>query len=189
MHDSLLPDTGAGLLREHRLYQADWLLRFYGFTCEEILAEDGNLSPEYDPKCAWALRNLQYFPVEINRASVEQLLRVPGIGAKGAYKIVAARKYTALTFEDLAKMRIVLKRARHFITCNGKFFGAGSPEKVRNALILAERTDGARQLSLFDAETPLSSSQTLSLLASPEEKKFLLGSSPETARAALTGQF
>lgn len=189
VHDSLLPDTGAGLLREHRLYQADWLLRFYGFTCEEILAEDGNLSPEYDPKCAWALRNLQYFPVEINRASVEQLLRVPGIGAKGAYKIVAARKYTALTFEDLAKMRIVLKRARHFITCNGKFFGAGSPEKVRNALILAERTDGARQLSLFDAGTPLSSSQTLSLLASPEEKKFLLGSSPETARAALTGQF
>ena len=189
VHDSLLPDTGAGLLREHRLYQADWLLRFYGFTCEEILAEDGNLSPEYDPKCAWALRNLQYFPVEINRASVEQLLRVPGIGAKGAYKIVAARKYTALTFEDLAKMRIVLKRARHFITCNGKFFFSVSPEKVRNALILAERTDGARQLSLFDAETPLSSSQTLSLLASPEEKKFLLGSSPETARAALTGQF
>ena len=183
VRDPLLPDVQAGLLREHRLYQADWLLRFYGFSCEEIVAEDGNLSPEYDPKCAWALRNPQFFPVEVNRAGVEELLRVPGIGAKGAYKIVAARRYAALTFEDLAKMRIVLKRAKHFITCGGKFCGAKTPERARGELILAERADGARQLSLFDGAEPLT------LAASPEEKQFLLKSSPEAARAALTGQF
>ncbi len=183
VNDPLLPDEQAGLLREHRLYQADWLLRFYGFTCEEILPEGENLSPEYDPKCAWALRNPQFFPVEINRAGVEELLRVPGIGAKGAYKIVAARRYARLTFEDLAKMRIVLKRARHFITCGGKFCGEKNGERVRGALILAERSESARQLSLFDG------GQGGMLLPTPQEKRFLLHSSPEAARAALTGQF
>lgn len=189
--DPLLPDDGAGLLREHRLYQADWLLRFYGFTCDEISPKGENLPAEYDPKCAWALRNMQYFPVEINKASVEQLLRVPGIGAKGAYKIVAARKYAALTFDDLKKMRIVLKRAKHFITCNGKFCGTEGAERVRTQLILAERTDGAKQLSLFDGADGsrlLPESETLSLLASPKEKQFLLNSSPEVAMSALTGQ-
>ena len=105
---SLLPDRCTGLLREHRLYQADWLMRFYGFTAEEIAAEGENLPEEYDPKCAWALKNMQYFPVEINSAPLEALLRVPGIGTLGAYKIIKARKYTPLGFEDLAKMRIVL---------------------------------------------------------------------------------
>ena len=183
VNDPLLPDEQAGLLREHRLYQADWLLRFYGFTCEEILPEGENLSPEYDPKCAWALRNPQFFPVEINRAGVEELLRVPGIGAKGAYKIVAARRYARLTFEDLAKMRIVLKRARHFITCGGKFCGEKNGERVRGALILAERSESARQLSLFDG------GQGGMLLPTPQEKRFLLQSSPEAARAAPTVQF
>ncbi len=191
VHDPLLPDAGAGLLREHRLYQADWLMRFYGFTCDEISPAGENLPTEYDPKCAWALRNMQYFPVEINRAPVEQLLRVPGIGAKGAYKIVAARKYAKLDFEDLRKMRIVLKRARHFITCDGKFYGLEGADRVRTQLILAERTEGAKQLSLFDdASRPqlLPSSGALSLLASPKEKQFLLHSSAEVARSALTGQ-
>lgn len=201
VRDPLLPEAGTGLLREHRLYQADWLMRFYGFTSDEISPEGENLPAEYDPKCAWALRNMQYFPVEINKAGVEQLLRVPGIGAKGAYKIVSARKYASLTFDDLKKMRVVLKRARHFITCNGKFCGAEGGEQVRNQLILAERADGAKQLSLFDGFsaslpdfssgklTENAESAVLALLASPKEKQFLLNSSAETARSALTGQF
>ena len=137
---------------------------------------------------------------------MEQLLRVPGIGAKGAYKIVTARKYAKLTFEDLKKMRIVLKRARHFITCNGKFCGTENPDRVRTQLILAERTDSAKQLSMFDASSlpPANSfslldsdtarlskpaeESALTLFASREDKQFLLNSSPETAKSALTGE-
>ena len=129
--DPILPDVGAGQLREHRLYQADWLLRFYGFSVEEIVGEEDNLAMEYDPKCAWALRNMHLFPVEINRAPLEMLLRVPGIGAKNAYKIIEARKYVTLSFESLTKMRVALKRARHFITCDGKFFGEKRETAVR----------------------------------------------------------
>ncbi len=148
--DALLPDVGAGQLREHRLYQADWLLRFYGFSVEEIVPEGENLSMEYDPKCAWALRNMHLFPVEINRAPLEVLLRVPGIGAKNAYKIIEARKYATLSFEDLTKMRIALKRAKHFITCNGKFFGAKNETSVRGLLVAAETQESAQQLDLFN---------------------------------------
>ena len=165
VQDKLLPETPVGQLREHRLYQADWLLRFYGFTVEELLAEGENLSTEYDPKCAWALKNLHLFPVEINRAPLDTLLRVPGIGAKNAYKIVEARRYTKLTFEDLTKMRIALKRAKHFITCNGKFFGAENETVVRGLLAAAETTESAEQLSLFS-----------------------LQSNPQNALIALTGQ-
>ena len=154
VHDSLLPEKAGGELREHRLYQADWLLRFYGFDAEEIAPEGENLSLEYDPKCAWALRNMQYFPVEINRAPLELLLRVPGIGARSAYKICEARRYTSLTFESLKKMRVVLKRAKHFITCGGKYFGA-NPLAVRGLLAANERGKNACQLSLFP-ETALS---------------------------------
>ncbi len=149
VHDSLLPDLPVGQLREHRLYQADWLLRFYGFTAEEIAPEGENLPLEYDPKCAWALRNLHLFPVEVNRAPVEVLLRVPGIGARSAYKICEARRYTRLTFEDLKKMRVVLKRARHFITCDGKFFGEKKETAVRGLLESAEKRDNMQQMSLF----------------------------------------
>ena len=91
VQDKLLPTVGAGQLREHRLYQADWLLRFYGFSVEEIINEGENLAMEYDPKCAWALKNMHLFPIEINRAPLEMLLRVPGIGAKNAYKILGGR--------------------------------------------------------------------------------------------------
>ncbi len=154
VHDSLLPDIPAGERREHRLYQADWLLRFYGFTAEEIVEDDGNLSLELDPKCSWALRNFQYFPVEVNRAPLEMLLRVPGIGARSAYKITEARKYTKLTFEDLKKMRVVLKRARHFITTDGKFYGERQQSAVRGLLTSGETHENAVQLSLFsDLET------------------------------------
>ena len=147
--DSLLPEIGAGQLREHRLYQADWLLRFYGFSVEEIVESGENLSMEFDPKCAWALRNMHLFPVEINRAPLEMLLRVPGIGAKNAYKITEARKYTKLTFEDLTKMRIALKRAKHFITCNGKFFGAKNEGVIRGLLTAAETQESCEQMNLF----------------------------------------
>ena len=147
--DALLPNAPTGQLREHRLYQADWLLRFYGFTVEELLSENENLSTEFDPKAAWALRNMHLFPVEINRAPLETLLRVPGIGAKNAYKIMEARKYTTLSFEDLAKMRVALKRAKHFITCNGKFFGAKNECAVRGLLADAEQGENAVQMDLF----------------------------------------
>ncbi len=145
VHDSLLPDVAAGAMREHRLYQADWLLRFYGFSVEEIVEEDGNLSLEHDPKCSWALRNLHLFPVEVNTAPLEMLLRVPGIGARSAYKIMEARKYTRLTFDDLKKMKIAMKNARHFITAGGKYCGGAS---MRGWLAPAERT--GVQMSIFE---------------------------------------
>ncbi len=149
VRDSLLPDTPTGQLREHRLYQADWLLRFYGFSVEELLPENENLSMELDPKCAWALNNMHLFPVEINRAPLEMLLRVPGIGAKNAYKIIEARKYTKLSFESLTKMRVALKRAKHFITCDGKFFGAKNESAVRGLLTSVETQESAEQLNMF----------------------------------------
>ena len=154
---SLLPDRCTGLLREHRLYQADWLMRFYGFDADEIAKEGENLPEEYDPKCAWALRNMQFFPVEINTAPLEKLLRVPGIGTLGAYKIIKARKFAKLDFSDLAKMRIVLKRAKFFITCGGKFDGSDNYDTVKTALMLEERSEKYEQLSLFSTpETSLS---------------------------------
>lgn len=171
VHDSLLPDKPAGQLREHRLYQADWLLRFYGFSIEELLNESENLNPAYDPKCAWALKNMHLFPVEVNSAPLELLLRVPGIGGKNAQKIIQARRFTTLSFEDLLKMRVALKRAKHFLTCNGKFFGEKKEERVKTLLALAEQEETNRQLSLFD-NAPL-----------------LLDSTPNNALIALNGQF
>ena len=100
---SKLPAVGAGLLREHRLYQADWLIRFYGFNVDEICGEDENLSPDYDPKCAWALRNMHLFPIEVNTAPLEMLLRVPGIGAKSAYRIMRQEDFASLTLIILQK--------------------------------------------------------------------------------------
>ncbi len=156
VHDSLLPEKGGGQLREHRLYQADWLLRFYGFSAEELAPEGEDLPLEYDPKCAWALRHPELFPVEVNRAPLELLLRVPGIGTKSAYKIMEARRYARLGFDHLKKMRVVLKRARHFVTAGGKFCGADE-RAVRGLLAAGERSENARQLNFFsDAETAYS---------------------------------
>ncbi len=149
VRSNLLPAVGAGLLREHRLYQADWLIRFYGFDVNEIVGEGENLSQEYDPKCAWALRNMHLFPVEINTAPLETLLRVPGIGAKSAYKITEARRFAKLDFDNLAKMRIVLKRAKHFITCKGKFYGSDSYAQVKNILMLSGTDEISEQLTMF----------------------------------------
>ncbi len=109
------------LRREHRLYQADWLLRFYGFSAEEILPEgDPFLDLDLDPKCSWALKHLDRFPVEANTAEYETLLRVPGLGQKSARSIVQARRFGSLSFETLKKIGVVLKRARFFLTCGGK---------------------------------------------------------------------
>lgn len=122
-HNSNLPTLPGGppLLREHRLYQADWLLRFYHFKADELLTEERpNFNLYLDPKCDWALRHLECFPVEINRADYHTLLRVPGIGVKSALRIVKARQMSRLSFDDLKKIGVVLKRALYFITCSGQ---------------------------------------------------------------------
>ena len=146
----LLPALPTGLLREHRLYQADWLLRFYGFSAEEIVGEGENLPADVDPKEYWALRNISLFPVEINSAPYEILLRIPGVGHKSAAKILSARRVHALDFCDLIKMRVSLKKARHFITCKGKYFGCDKgAEVLRPMLSLSGGFAVNEQLSLF----------------------------------------
>lgn len=120
---SLLPsiDVKPPLLREHRLYQADWLLRFYGFEAKELLDErNPNFNPLIDPKCNWAIHHMEHFPLEVNKAPYEMLLRVPGIGVKSAQRILAARRSAQLDFASLKKLGVVLKRAQYFITCKGK---------------------------------------------------------------------
>ncbi len=121
-HPILPKDIKPPLLREHRLYQADWLMRFYGFTSDEILSEKNNhLDPLLDPKAFWAINHLEQFPVEINSAPYEMLLRVPGIGVQSAKRIVNARRMSKLNFEDLKKLRVQLKSSVYFITCQGKY--------------------------------------------------------------------
>lgn len=120
---SLLPavDIKPPLLREHRLYQADWLLRFYGFEAKELLDEQNpNFNLQVDPKCNWALNHLEKFPLEINKAPYEMLVRVPGIGVTSALRILTARRSGSLDFSGLKKLGVVLKRAQYFITCKGK---------------------------------------------------------------------
>ena len=144
--DRLLPskDTKPPLLREHRLYQADWLLRFYGFRAEEILSEEDNMfNPLLDPKCNWALNNMHLFPVEINTASYEMLLRVPGIGVNSARRIIMARKMAYLEYDTLKKIGVVLKRAQYFITCKGKTapYVSIDKEKATQLLISSSAKD------------------------------------------------
>ena len=138
------------LLREHRLYQADWLLRFYGFAADEILSENQpDFNPLLDPKCNWAIGHLECFPVEVNQADYKILLRVPGIGLKSAQKIVKARKYGRLGFEDLKKIGVVLKRAVYFITCNGKMM---YPIKVEEKYILNHMLEWKEKLPFEEQE-------------------------------------
>ncbi len=123
-HPNLPQISSPPLLREHRIYQADWLLRFYGFTASELLNDaNPDFCEDYDPKTDWALRNLGYFPVEINRADYERLLRVPGIGVKSARRILAARRMHSIGFDDLKRIGITMKRAQYFITCRGRYHG------------------------------------------------------------------
>lgn len=137
------------LLREHRLYQADWLLRFYDFRYDEIVNEaNPNLDEELDPKMFWALNNLQFFPMEINSASKEELLRIPGIGIRAVHKIIHARRYKKLDFDDLKKLKISIKKAQYFITCKGKY-QPNIPmykENIKTSFLLPSQ----KQPNLFD---------------------------------------
>ncbi len=161
--DSLLPVLPGGppLLREHRLYQADWLLRFYGFEAKELLSEKRpNFNVLLDPKCDWALRHMELFPVEVNQADYGTLLRVPGIGVKSARRILAARRSSALDFPALKKLGVVLKRAMYFITCSGRMmYSMPMNENFITSQLVGvehkkawdiENHDSYRQLSLFD---------------------------------------
>lgn len=170
-----LPDAGPPLAREHRLYQADWLLRFYGFKASELLTDEyQNFDLNLDPKSWWALLHRDAFPVEINLADYELLLRVPGIGVQSAQKIIASRKFRRLDFDDLKKMSVVLKRAKHFITCCGKYTGRiDACMKELYTELLPEKTQSPfakknkDQLQLFCGDT---------------------SSTPELYQSALTGE-
>jgi putative DNA modification/repair radical SAM protein len=170
VENSLLPAVGTKppLLREHRLYQADWLLRFYGFSADELLSpQHQTFNPYVDPKCDWALNHMEAFPVEVNRAPRESLLRVPGIGATGVKRILTARRFASLKFEDLKKMGIVLKRAQYFITCNGK--SVPGLKLTRDSVLRALLS--ARELDLY--------SRDLSWEDTPQQLSFFGGPGPE----------
>lgn len=175
--NKLLPDiTHPPMVREHRLYQADWLLRFYGFRADELLKnEDDNFDLNFDPKTYWALSNLNAFPIEINKASYEKLLRIPGIGVTSAKKILKIRRVHNLTFEDLKKLRITLKRAKYFITCNGKYYGDISFDdtKIKNKIleqnIPRKSVNNPNQISFFDNQD-LKSSITSSGIIIPNNQ-------------------
>lgn len=157
---SLLPslDTKPPLLREHRLYQADWLLRFYGFTADELLDEKHpDFNPMLDPKCYWALNHLEQFPVEVMHADYERLLRVPGIGPTSAKRIISARRSTHLRFEDLKKLGVVLKRAQFFLTCDGR---------IRDGLRYSASTLWQQLESIERSQLPAHEAQQLSLFSS-----------------------
>ncbi len=159
VENTLLPslDTKPPLLREHRLYQADWLLRFYGFRASELLGEDEpDFDPRLDPKCCWALRHPEQFPVEVNRADYETLLRVPGVGVVSAKRILVARRGGTLHADDLRKLGVVMKRAQYFLTCSGRL---ATPLRLSHAgiaanLMAVERAalppEQGEQLSLFE---------------------------------------
>ena len=138
------------LLREHRLYQADWLMRFYYFKSEELFTEiEPNLDLEFDPKMMYALRNMDKFPVEINKATYEELLRIPGLGVTSAKRIIRERKNAELSYDSLKKMKTVLKRARYFITVKGKYYGGSKfePTAIKDELRLKEVQ---KQISIYD---------------------------------------
>mgnify|MGYP000205354259 CR=1 FL=1 len=140
VEDRRLPalHTAPPLLREHRLYQADWLLRYYHFSARELLTED---EPNFDPiwtKCTWAVRHPEFFPVEVNTASRAELLRVPGIGPKSALRIVEARRVQSLGMAELKRIGVVLKRAQYFITCKGKAAARGSRADDRGGRCLTQ---------------------------------------------------
>jgi len=152
-----LPVSKPPLLREHRLYQADFLMRFYGFKAYEILSEaQENLDLNMDPKCRWAINHIAMFPVEINKADYSALLRVPGIGTISAAKILSARKVGSLDFDNLKKMGVSLKRARYFITCKGKMLDKFNmtPEFLNMRLSENKINESMEQLSLFDNAPP-----------------------------------
>ena len=149
----ILANTDAvPMLREHRIYQADWLLRFYNFKAEEILDEKNPfIDPLLDPKANWAVQNWHLFPMEINRAPYKDLIRIPGIGVTSAKRIVMVRRHNVIKYEHLKKLGVVIKRVKYFITVNGEFLGfrKESPELIRNALIEKEKM-AMQQMKLFN---------------------------------------
>jgi putative DNA modification/repair radical SAM protein len=175
------PDTRPPLLREHRLYQADWLLRFYGFQAEELLDESRqSFNPFVDPKCNWALNHPEFFPVEINRAPYENLLRVPGVGVTSAKRIITARRSGSLDFGALKKLGVVLKRAQYFITCAGKTAEGLriTPDAALRALLSGpalEMYGGGESTSLWDQPEQLSLFAKPALLTGEEVQKCLTG--------------
>lgn len=177
--NSFLPslDTKPPLLREHRLYQADWLLRYYGFAANELLdQEHQTFNPFVDPKCNWALHHMEFFPVEINRASYQDLLRVPGIGVTSAKRIVSTRRTTTLRFDDLKKLGVVLKRAQYFITCTGK---TSISSNVKHSTILHSLLS-EKELKIYHETFPAQTEQ-LSLFSPPSPSSLpqLTGGYPE----------
>ncbi len=178
---ALLPPMGTKppLLREHRLYQADWLLRFYGFSASEILDDASpSFDPLLDPKCCWAIRHMELFPIDVNRAEYALLLRVPGIGVKSAKRIITARRESSLSFEGLKRLGVVLKRAQDFITCSGKMMPGlrVTQEGVFRALTEPsprDLLDTGEQLSFFDtppARLSWGNTPTTSLLSDTVSK-------------------
>lgn len=155
--DSLLPSIKTPpLTREHRLYQADWMLRYYGYKVDNLLNEQNpNFNLLIDPKADWALRHMEEFPKEINKVGYYDLLKVPGLGPTSARKIISSRKFFTITFEDLKKMGISLKRAKYFILCNGAYFAAKDVFKkdfIEANLVLENKNQNllkGTQLSLF----------------------------------------
>jgi putative DNA modification/repair radical SAM protein len=158
--NALLPPIGTKppLLREHRLYQADWLLRFYGFSANELLDEQNqSFHPLVDPKCSWALNHMEFFPVEINSAPYETLLRIPGIGVKSARRIMQARRAGKLDFDGLKRLGVVLKRAQYFVVCSGKILqGLKISQDAALRALISEQgqallpEQSVQQLSFFD---------------------------------------
>jgi putative DNA modification/repair radical SAM protein len=202
-HPALPKAVKPPLLREHRIYQADWLLRFYGFKADELL--DGthqDFDKQLDPKCDWALRNLQQFPVEVNKADYFVLLRVPGIGVRSAQRIISARHAQTLDFQDIKKLGVVLKRARFFITCKGKYIDRlDAGEAFIRMNMLADRSrlpamdTGYTQLSFLPpASSPLQVMEAEWNMTGRTERAnadrggILLLPTPEDARASLTGE-
>ncbi len=177
----LLPavSTKPPLLREHRLYQADWLLRFYGFEAKELLDEaHQSFNPYIDPKCNWALNHMEQFPVEVNRAPMETLLRVPGVGLNSAKRILTARRIGPLSFEDLKKLGVVVKRAQYFLLCKGR--AAEGLKVTQDAVLRALMSEKA--LGMYYHDMPYSQdSEQLSLFGATAVLQ-------EDVRACLTGQ-
>lgn len=172
-------DKPAPLLREHRLYQADWLMRFYRFDAEEILdrANADNLDTAVDPKCAWALNHPEFFPVEVNTTDYDLLLRIPGVGVKSAQRIVRARRLAPVHLEDLRKMGVVVKRAQYFLTANGRYGGSAPPDSPMLHEILSERR-AFPQMSLFGDASQLALPSGLTLSDSTAAVLPLLAASP-----------
>ncbi len=198
--DSLLPQVGTAppLQRENRLYQTDWLLRFYGFSLNEILnTQHQNLELDMDPKLAWAIRNPQFFPIDINTASYQWIIRIPGVGRQSANKIVQARKFGKLREDQVKKMGIAFNRAKYFMSCSDSVFGLGFqyPDQVRKALVkeplIGESSNSSGLISGVDSSlisgqgSTLGSVHDFTLLVDREANNFFATKKDKTNQLTL----